>query len=205
MRLQSAEPEPLIELADHILNTWQGNSDNGSSRPAEAGGTPRNTAAATARQQDGRFVLDLILLHHLTAEPLPLEASHSEHPHMLGEAPGLTEVMGLAVLPAPLKAELASLEEAILKRKDIRSDPVLAKHADWIDRLKGQYVFTAATTREILLRGDRQGLLSHPGGCQRLPPHRRRTGHLPPLPHHGRRNLVKRACMVGHIPIPCRP
>ena len=60
--------------------------------------------------------------------------------------------MGLAVLPAPLKAELASLEEAILKRKDIRSDPVLAKHADWIDRLKGQYVFTAATTREILLR-----------------------------------------------------
>ena len=152
LRLQSAEPEPLIELADHILNTWQGNSDNGSSRPAEAGGTPRNTAAATARQQDGRFVLDLILLHHLTAEPLPLEASHSDHPHMLGEAPGLTEVMGLAVLPAPLKAELASLEEAILKRKDIRSDPVLAKHADWIDRLKGQYVFTAATTREILLR-----------------------------------------------------
>ena len=117
-----------------------------------------NTEQTPNHRPIGRAKLEVEKLNQmcirdsLTAEPLPLEASHSEHPHMLGEAPGLTEVMGLAVLPAPLKAELASLEEAILKRKDIRSDPVLAKHADWIDRLKGQYVFTAATTREILLR-----------------------------------------------------
>lgn len=130
LRLQSAEPEPLIALAESILDAWQGERNDTS-----------HSTAAVARKQDGRFVLDLILQHRLTAEPLPL-----------GISLGLTEAMGLAVLPAALQTELASLEQAILKRKDIRSDPVLTKHAGWIDQLKGQYVFTSATTREILLR-----------------------------------------------------
>ncbi len=39
-----------------------------------------------------------------------------------------------------------------MKRRDIRADAPLAKHADWIDELTKQYVFTAATTRKILLR-----------------------------------------------------
>ena len=42
--------------------------------------------------------------------------------------------MGLAVLPARLKDEMAALEQAILDGAEIREDEVLAKHADFIGR-----------------------------------------------------------------------
>ncbi len=77
---------------------------------------------------------------------------HPELHHIKKENIGLIEVMGLAVLPSRLKTELAGLEQAIVKRRDIRTDVTLAKHADWVDGLKQQYVFTPATTRKILLR-----------------------------------------------------
>ena len=42
--------------------------------------------------------------------------------------------MGLAVLPARLKKEMADLETALLQGADIRGDEVLAKHADWAEK-----------------------------------------------------------------------
>ena len=41
--------------------------------------------------------------------------------------------MGLAVLPSRLKKELAELAEYIVEGKDIRSNPDIEKHADWVD------------------------------------------------------------------------
>ena len=38
----------------------------------------------------------------------------------------------------------------ILENRDIRSDEVLSKHADWVDALKQRYSFTAENTRQIL-------------------------------------------------------
>ena len=43
----------------------------------------------------------------------------------------LIEVMGLAVLPARLKGEMAELRDAILTGKDLHSTETLASHADW--------------------------------------------------------------------------
>ena len=39
--------------------------------------------------------------------------------------------MGLAVLPARLKTEIALLADAVLQGKNIESDETLSKHADW--------------------------------------------------------------------------
>ena len=47
--------------------------------------------------------------------------------------------MGLAVLPARLKTEMADLKKAILSGADIRKDEVLSKHADWVDEFKPKY------------------------------------------------------------------
>jgi len=47
--------------------------------------------------------------------------------------------MGLAVLPARLKGEMAHLKEAILAGKDLRADEELAKHADWVDEFRPKY------------------------------------------------------------------
>ena len=53
--------------------------------------------------------------------------------HIKKENIGLIEVMGLAVLPARLKKEMALLEQYILEKQDVRSNPQIEKHADWVD------------------------------------------------------------------------
>ncbi len=53
--------------------------------------------------------------------------------HIKKENIGLIEVMGLAVLPARLKREMALLEQYILEKQDVRSNPQIEKHADWVD------------------------------------------------------------------------
>lgn len=47
--------------------------------------------------------------------------------------------MGLAVLPARLKKEMADLEDAILAGADIRKDEILEKHADWVEEFLPKY------------------------------------------------------------------
>ena len=49
--------------------------------------------------------------------------------------------MGLAVLPARLKDEMAALEQAILDGAEIREDEVLAKHADMVEEFLPKYGF----------------------------------------------------------------
>ena len=68
---------------------------------------------------------------------------HAEYHHIKKENIGLIEVMGLAVLPARLKKEMALMEDAILNGKDIRSIEDIAKHSDWIGEWKDGYDLTS--------------------------------------------------------------
>lgn len=85
--------------------------------------------------------LDLVLRNNITTEefPLGLYHPHQELHHIKKENIGLIEVMGLAVLPSRLKDELALLGEYIVEGKDIRSNEVLTKHADWVDEFLPHY------------------------------------------------------------------
>lgn len=65
--------------------------------------------------------------------PLGVYHPHAKLHHIKKENIGLIEVMGLAVLPARLKDEMAQLKTAILSRADLRSNEVLSKHADWVE------------------------------------------------------------------------
>jgi UDPglucose--hexose-1-phosphate uridylyltransferase len=47
--------------------------------------------------------------------------------------------MGLAVLPARLKEEMAELADAILSGKDLRSTETLSSHADWAESFLPKY------------------------------------------------------------------
>ena len=47
--------------------------------------------------------------------------------------------MGLAVLPARLKEEMAKLKEAILSGSDISTDPEIQKHDEWVKEFSGKY------------------------------------------------------------------
>ena len=63
---------------------------------------------------------------------------------------GLIEVMGLAVLPARLKDEIAALCDAILSDRDFSDDERIAKHWKWFKSFERNYTFTPQTVREII-------------------------------------------------------
>ena len=77
---------------------------------------------------------------------------HKELHHIKKENIGLIEVMGLAVLPARLKGEMAKLAQVLAEGGDPAVDPDLEKHADWARELCSRYAFTRENADEILRR-----------------------------------------------------
>ena len=152
IRLRCADKQRVAELADKILTAWRGYSDPSVTIFAETDGEPHNTITPIARRRDGDFEMDLVLRNNLTTEeyPLGLYHPHQELHHIKKENIGLIEVMGLAVLPARLKAELKELEELIVSGSDISASETCAKHAPWVEELKTRYTFTPENTEGIL-------------------------------------------------------
>ena len=150
IRLCGESKERLCELADKILLCWRGYSDENAFVFAESDGTPHNTITPIARRRGSDFELDLVLRNNITTEehPLGVYHPHAELHHIKKENIGLIEVMGLAVLPARLKAELQALEEAILSGAELSGE--LEKHAHWVNELQQKHHFTAENVSDIL-------------------------------------------------------
>ena len=141
IRISSADKEKLIELADKILVAWRGYTDEDAFIFAETDGEPHNTITPIARRRGDDYELDLVLRNNITTEehPLGVYHPHAHLHHIKKENIGLIEVMGLAVLPARLKDEMAELSDAILTGKDLRSTDTLASHADWVEGFLPKY------------------------------------------------------------------
>ena len=154
IRLDGTDPVRIAELAEKILNCWRGYSDPACTIFAETDGEPHNTITPIARRRGELFELDLVLRNNLTTaeHPLGVFHPHADKHHIKKENIGLIEVMGLAVLPSRLKGELTALAEAVVAGADIRADEVLNKHADWIEELKKDHVFTADNALDIILQ-----------------------------------------------------
>ncbi len=150
IRLNGPDKERLAELADKILRCWRGYTDEAAFIFAKTEGTPHNTITPIARRRGENYELDLVLRNNITTEehPLGVYHPHAELHHIKKENIGLIEVMGLAVLPARLKAELLGLEKAILE--DLPLTGELAKHEPWVQELKEKHTFTAENTLSIL-------------------------------------------------------
>ena len=150
IRLTGPDKEELAALADKILCSWRGYTDEAAFIYAETDGVPHNTITPIARRRGTDYELDLVLRNNITTaeHPLGVFHPHKELHHIKKENIGLIEVMGLAVLPARLKQELAALEQAILDDTPLVGD--LAKHARWAEELKTQYNFTRENANCIL-------------------------------------------------------
>ena len=135
IRISGLDTERLIALADVILDAWRSYSDEASFIFAETEGEKHNTITPIARKRGDHYELDLVLRNNITTKEHPLGVfhPHANLHHIKKENIGLIEVMGLAVLPARLKKEMAELEEAILCGADLRQNEVLAAHADWAE------------------------------------------------------------------------
>ena len=141
IRLQCANENRIIDLAEHILKAWRGYTDEAAFIFAETEGQPHNTITPIARKRGELYELDLTLRNNITTEehPLGVYHPHGKLHHIKKENIGLIEVMGLAVLPARLKGELELLKEYILEGKEIRSEESIEKHADWVEEFLPQY------------------------------------------------------------------
>ncbi|MBQ4557521.1 MAG: UDP-glucose--hexose-1-phosphate uridylyltransferase [Clostridia bacterium] len=133
IRLSCNDKDRLVELADKILIAWRGYTDEDAFVFAETDGEPHNTITPIARRRGDKYELDLVLRNNITTEehPFGVYHPHAELHHIKKENIGLIEVMGLAVLPARLKAEMDLLKKAILAGDDLYKDETLNKHADW--------------------------------------------------------------------------
>ena len=152
VRLTAADPERLIDLADKILLSWRGYTDADAFIFAETDGEPHNTITPIARRRGSDYELDLVLRNNITTaeHPLGVYHPHAELHHIKKENIGLIEVMGLAVLPARLKGELARLGELLVSGGNVAADPELAKHAPWAEELREKYTFTPENVDQIL-------------------------------------------------------
>ena len=152
VRISSEDPGRLVDLADRILTAWRGYTDEAAMIFAETNGEPHNTITPIARMREGRYELDLVLRNNLTTEehPLGLYHPHAELHHIKKENIGLIEVMGLAVLPARLKEELAAVADALVCGADLRGSDLTAKHADWAEGFRNQYTITKENALEIV-------------------------------------------------------
>ena len=141
IRLSGLDTDRIIELADLILGKWREYTDEEAFIYAYTDGTPHNTITPIARMRGENYELDLVLRNNITTDehPLGVYHPHANLHHIKKENIGLIEVMGLAVLPARLKTEMAQLKDAILSGADLRKDEVLEKHADWVDEFSGKY------------------------------------------------------------------
>lgn len=152
VRLTCADPERLIDLADKILLSWRSYTDREAMILAETDGEPHNTITPIARRRGEAYELDLVLRNNLTTpeHPLGLYHPHAELHHIKKENIGLIEVMGLAVLPARLKAELAAVADKLVSGEDLRDDPLTASHADWAEEFRNRYALTAGNALDVV-------------------------------------------------------
>jgi UDPglucose--hexose-1-phosphate uridylyltransferase len=96
------------------------------------------------------YEMDLVLRNNITTDehPLGVYHPHSEYHHIKKENIGLIEVMGMAILPARLRLELAGIGDIIENHLDeeddtaiehicdaLKTDDALAVHEEWIRQI----------------------------------------------------------------------
>jgi UDPglucose--hexose-1-phosphate uridylyltransferase len=152
VRLRCGEISPLVELADRILTAWRSYTDESAVIYAETDGVPHNTITPIARRRGEDYELDLVLRNNLTTQehPLGLYHPHQELHHIKKENIGLIEVMGLAVLPARLKKELAAVADGLVSGADLRQNPLTQSHAQWAEQFSRNYTITAENAMDIV-------------------------------------------------------
>lgn len=153
VRLVSEDRDKIINWSAHLLEMWINYSDERYDLIAHTF-ERHNTITPIMRKVGNSYEMYLALRNNRKSDIHPdgIFHPHAEHHHIKRENIGLIEVMGLAVLPARLDAEINEcIDFIIAQRKDeafvadkLNSSSSLSKHVSWITSL--------STEIELLLK-----------------------------------------------------
>ncbi|MFC6274464.1 UDP-glucose--hexose-1-phosphate uridylyltransferase [Levilactobacillus tangyuanensis] len=148
IRLTGSQPEPLITAATKILNSWIDYSDESDDVRAYTDGTRHHTVTPIAYRKGDDYALDIVLRDNQTSTTYPdgIFHPHQDVQHIKKENIGLIEVMGLAILPARLKSEMAEVTKYLLDEPNEMAD----MHRAWADQIKQDHQLTAENVTEVL-------------------------------------------------------
>ena len=94
IRLKGTDRNKMVELADKILVSWRGYTDEDAFIFAETDGTPHSTITPIASMDNDKYVLDLVLRNNITTEEYPLGVYH---PHDVTRSVGFFKIHLIAV------------------------------------------------------------------------------------------------------------
>ena len=156
LRLISPDKDALVALATKVLAAWRTYSDASVDILAETD-APHNTITPIARRRGTDYEFDLVFRNNRTTaeHPLGLFHPHAEVHHIKKENIGLIEVLGLAILPARLKDEMAAVRAELLKgTADIAGMEAIEKHADWYKRVRAAHPAVTEADVDGILRDE---------------------------------------------------
>ena len=112
LRLEGADRFEIKAIAMDIVSTWKTYENVELDILSHTDREPHNTASCIARKTESGYILDMILRNNRVNEKHPdgIFHAHREYHHIKSESIGLIEAMGLFILPARLKRQLAEIK-----------------------------------------------------------------------------------------------
>ncbi|MBQ3572054.1 MAG: UDP-glucose--hexose-1-phosphate uridylyltransferase [Clostridia bacterium] len=118
IRISGYNRNTVTELAGSVIEAWKKYSDESVDVIGiDKDGVRHNTCTTIVRfLPDNRYSVDLILRCNCTSEQYPdgIFHAHPEYHNIKKEGIGLIEAMGLYILPARLKRQLAEIQDVLL-------------------------------------------------------------------------------------------
>lgn len=144
IRISSECKAEVSEAADFIFRKWQSYDDSDADILSFTENELHNTVNPIARRKGKRFEMDIVLRNNRTTEEYPFGIFHPDKSlhHIKKENIGLIEVLGLAILPGRLKAQLENIARMLSlseKPETIKQDSELFVHKEWYEELYQKY------------------------------------------------------------------
>ena len=157
LRLEGANRDSIKALAMDIAKAWECYENAELDILSHTGKEKHNTASCIARKTESGYILDMILRNNRVDEKHPdgIFHAHREYHHIKSESIGLIEAMGLFILPARLKRQLAEIKNyltgTVFYKKDKLSED-MQMFAPMIERLLDENGTLWGKQADILIR-----------------------------------------------------